>query len=101
MKSKTAFRKTWPPPPNRTARTPIVLIVGLLAGVLAGCVTGRDNVEYIPGDRAVVPLSKGDAAPGDGWFVPPAVMQDVIPLLDERFQNLELPEANSNDDRSE
>lgn len=67
-----------------------VLIAGWLAVVpvvFAGCATGGDRVEYIPGDRAVVPLKKGEAAPGDGWFVPPAVMQEIIPSLDERFRN--------------
>jgi hypothetical protein len=44
-------------------------------------------VEYIPSDRAVVPLKKGEAAPAEGWFVPPAVMQEIIPYLDEQFRD--------------
>ena len=75
----------------------IGLIAGLLAVVPAGCVAPSDRVEYIPGDRAVVPLQQGDAAPADGWFVPPAVMQQVVPFLDQQFRDQELgqPEANN------
>lgn len=64
----------------------LALTAGLLAAVPAGCVTDRNRVEYIPSDRAVVPLKKGEAAPAEGWFVPPAIMQEMIPCLDERFR---------------
>ncbi len=63
-----------------------VSIAGWLVVAPAGCATNRGNVEYIPADRAVVPLKKGEPAPADGWFVPPAVMQEIVPSLDERFR---------------
>lgn len=61
------------------------LIAGCCAAAAAGCVHPRERVEYIPGDRAVVPLKKGDPAPAEGWFVPPAVMQELVPHLDDQF----------------
>ncbi|MEX0715326.1 MAG: hypothetical protein WD066_02000 [Planctomycetaceae bacterium] len=44
-------------------------------------------MEYIPADRAVAALKKGDPAPNDGWYVPPAVMHELVPALDERFRS--------------
>jgi hypothetical protein len=35
----------------------------------------------------VTPLEAGQPAPADGWFVPPAVMQEMVPCLDERFRD--------------
>jgi len=49
-------------------------------------VTGGGKVEYIPADRAVVAMKKGEQVPADGWFVSPAVMQEIIPCLDKRFR---------------
>ncbi len=62
------------------------LIAGCCAVGAVGCVHPRERVEYIPGDHAVVPLKKGDPAPAEGWFVPPAAMQDMVPCLDDRFE---------------
>lgn len=55
--------------------------------IAAGCATERPRVEYIPADRAIAALRKGDPAPNDGWYVPPAVMQELIPGMDERFRS--------------
>jgi len=48
-----------------------------------------------------VPLKKGEAAPAEGWFVPPAVMQEIIPCLDERFRNSNSSQQDSTDGRPE
>ena len=88
--SKTRSATRCPLPRNRHRKMLIALIVGWLAVGLVGCGIVRKTqprVEYISSDRAVVPLKKGQAAPNDGWFVPPAVMQEVIPCLDERFRS--------------
>lgn len=37
-----------------------------------------------------MPLKKGQPAPAEGWFVPPAVLQEMIPYLDETYRNVEL-----------
>jgi hypothetical protein len=68
---------------------------------VAGCATDGNKIEYIPADRAVVPLKKGEAAPAEGWFVPPAVMQEIIPCLDERFRNSNSSQQDSTDGRPE
>lgn len=75
-------------PPGLIRRMRTCLIAGWLAAVPAGCaVAPRSKVEYIPSDRAVSPLKKGQPAPTDGWFVPPAVMQEVVPWLDEKYRD--------------
>ena len=78
-------------PPNRLRKMQIVLMSGWLAVGLAGCanLTLPSRVEYIPADRAVMPLSKGQPAPADGWYVPPAVLQEMIPYLDEKYRKAE------------
>ncbi len=77
------------------------LIAGLLAVAPVGCATLGDRVEYIPSDRAVAAVKKGEPAPADGWFVSPDVMQEMIPCLDERFRNIESLEPNEKYERSE
>ena len=100
-KSSSAFATTYEPRASRTEKTPTRSIAGWLAAGLVGCVTvsgcatNRNPVEYIPGDRAVVPMKKGDAAPADGWFVPPAVMQEIVPCLDEKYRRSRTPEKTS------
>lgn len=81
------FQSCCPRRPHRAAHMRTALIAGCLAAAAGGCVAVRDRVEYIPGDRAVVPMKRGEPAPDDGWFVPPAVMQDVVPYLDEKFRS--------------
>jgi len=70
---------------------PIALIGGCLAVALGGCANLNlpSRVEYIPADRAVMPLSKGQPAPADGWYVPPAVLQEMVPYLDEKYRKAE------------
>ncbi|MCH7688661.1 MAG: hypothetical protein IH899_18590 [Planctomycetes bacterium] len=58
-------------------------------------------MEYIPADRAVIPLKKGEPAPTAGWFVPPAVMQEIVPCLDEKFRNSEAADKSKPTDKSE
>lgn len=76
-----------PPPRNQRPRMRSGLIAGWLAVALAGCATHRAAIEYIPADRALSPLKKGDPAPADGWFVPPAVLQELLPDANQRFQD--------------
>lgn len=87
--TKPSATGVWPTSSGRrlgpAARVRTVLIAGYTAVVLAACATG-DRVEYIPSDRGVVPLQAGEPAPAEGWFVPPAVMLEIVPCLDERFQ---------------
>jgi len=77
--------------PSRLRKMQIALISGWLAVGLAGCanLNRPDRIEYIPADRAVMPLSKGQPAPADGWYVPPAVLQEIVPYLDEKYRNVE------------
>ena len=86
MKSLIELPRPWRRRPNRTGPMRTVLIAGWLAVALVGCVTGGGKVEYIPADRAVVNMKKGQQAPADGWFVSPDVMQEIIPCLDKRFR---------------
>lgn len=78
-------------PPSRLRTMQIALMSGWLAVGLGGCanLTLPSRVEYIPADRAVMPLSKGQPAPADGWYVPPAVLQEMIPFLDEKYRQVE------------
>ncbi len=88
---------------SRTRRMRISSIAGWLVAVavvcggLTGCVQNRKGVEYIPADRAIAPLTKGQPAPGDGWFIPPAVLQELVPAADERFQNQTFQDLEGND----
>ena len=36
---------------------------------------------YIPGTKKLVPVKSGDMVPGDGFFVPPALMSEIGPCL--------------------
>ena len=85
------FQTSCRQPPSRLRKTRIALIAGCLAVGLAGCANLNlpNRVEYIPADRAVMPLSKGQPAPADGWYVPPAVLQEMVPYLDEKYRKVE------------
>lgn len=73
----------------------------LVVLTIPACRMGGERVEYIPGDRALVPLQKDQPAPADGWFVPPALMQELVPLLERRFQAAPPPSTPSVSDRSQ
>lgn len=81
--------------PLHRALTCLIAFWLAVGGAGAGCANGRrGGVEYIPADRAVLPLKKGAPSPGDGWFVPPAVMVELVPGLEEKFRSGEREAGN-------
>lgn len=64
-----------------------LIVVALTA---SGCRTplwgAKPEPVYIPGTQRVESIKKGQPAPDDGFFVPPAVMAELGPALAEPYR---------------
>lgn len=79
---------------NRWARASAawMMLIACLMIAVAGC-KSSGRIIYVPTHLAVEWLDKGEPAPDDGYFVPPALMLEVGPALSRSAAEPEEPEA--------
>ena len=57
-----------------------------VASFIIGCTTSAPRIEYLPESGRVEKLQAGQAAPFEGYLVPPGLMAEMGPCLKQAYE---------------